>query len=893
VDWKDRLRSEVGSRVDDDVIEELAQHARAMYEAARADGCSDVEAGRRVAVQIALWRDDAGTLRHRPRREVAIEPPAGTTAPWFAGLSHDLRYAFRLLGRQPRYAVLVVIMMALGIGATTALFSVAYGVLMKPLPWPHADRLVLVKETRGGNAPRFGGFSNAAYLAWQEDAKTIEGLAGWSRRLVTLSGAGEPERIAITVATPSLFPLLGVRPLIGSFFQTQDENAPVAVLSESLWRQRFGADPAVLGEAVHLDAEPYTVVGVLPDAQAYPDSQTRAYIPFRVPQPSGNLLSLFEAIALVRAGTTPAQVAAEGTARGRFVADTGLTTTAIFGGSGQVAVAAQPLVDALTGAVRRPLLVLLVAVGLLLATAVGNIVSLQLARTTARLREMAIRAAIGAGIVRVTRQLLVESLLIGGAGGAAGLALAWLAHRTLPSLLPGDFPRASTLGIDGAVLSFAIAVTVAASVVFGLSPALRVRRLNLAGALAEDGNAPVGNRIRSRTAAARLLIIAGQVGIACVLLVGASLLGRSFVRIVEVDRGYEPSGLITARLSLPSTMYKPERRFAVMSTILEQLRQTGGVADVAFTSALPLTPGGATAAFRLKTSGGESVPVQASNRLVSSRIVSTLGMRVIAGRGFSDSDTETAAPVAVVNKAFARRYLGEPAIGAQVPMGAGYQDPDAQATVIGVVDDIRYMTGDEGALPEIYYTYRQLRGVLPLQVVMLLVRTSGDPAAFAPTLRDVIRRADASLAIDGILTMEARIAERLALRRLYAVLLGGFAILAVVIAVVGLFGVLSYNVAQRSRELAVRSALGARQADIVRLVLREGLTVTVAGIAAGLLASVGLTRWIASLLYGVTTRDAVTFAAMPVILLVVSAAACVIPARRAATLDPIRALRGN
>lgn len=896
IDWNARLRAslERGRQTPDaGVIEELAQHARAMFEAARADGCSREEAERRVGVQIELWRAEGDALQHRTQRIFAIEPPPPDGSASWSGFAQDTRYAVRLLRREPRYALLVVLMMALGIGATTTLFSVAYGVLMKPLPWPNAERVVLVKETRGGHEPRFGALTNAAYLAWQEDAKTIEGLGGWSRRLVTLSGAGDPERIAITVATPSLFPVLGARPLLGSFFQPDDRNPHVAVLSEALWRQRFGGDPDVLGRAVHFDAEPYTVIGVLPHDMAYPDAQVRAYIPLFVAPVSGNALSLFEAIALLRPGHTPAQAAAEGTARGRFVPDTGMTTTAIFGGTGAVALSARPLSDVLTGALRRPLLMLLMAVGLLLVTAVANVVSLQLARTTARLREMAIRAAIGAGTLRVTRQLLLESLLVGGAGGLAGIALAWLAHRALPSVLPADFPRAAALSLDGASLGFALLVTVGASVACGLAPALRLRRLNLVETLAEDGNAPAGGGTRSHIAKARLCIIAGQVAIACVLLVGASLLGRSVMRIATVDRGYQPAGLITARLSLPSTMYTAERRFAVVTEILERLAQTGGVEDVAFASALPLTPGGATAAFALRTAAGETTTVQASNRLVSSRFLSTLRLRLVAGRGFRDDDTHTSPPVAIVNRAFARRYLADAAVGARVPMGVGYQDSGVEATVVGVVEDIRYMTADEAALPEIYYTHRQLGGVLPLPVAMLLVRTSGDPASFAPTLRAVIRQADSSLAADGLLTMEARMAERLALRRLYAVLLAGFATLAVIIAVVGLFGVLSYSVAQRSRELAVRSALGAGRADLVGLVLRDGLVVTLAGIGVGLVASIALTQSISTLLYGVTPRDAVTFAAVPLIVLGVASLACIAPALGAARLDPLSVLRGG
>jgi predicted permease len=896
MDWTHRIRTAFASAShlpDDDVIEELAQHARAMYEAARADGCSQDEADRRVADQLDRWRAQAGALRHRTRRPPAAEPPPAASPSRVGGLAQDVRYAARLLRRQPRHAMLMILTMALGIGATTVLFSVTYGVLMKRLPWPHSDRIVVLRETRGGNAPRFGAFTNAAYLAWREDATTIEHIAAWSQRVVTLSGAGEPERIRITAATSSLFPALGARPLIGSLFGQEDEPSPVIVLSEGLWRQRFSADPAVLGRLVHLDGQPYTVVGVLPDRLAYPDRQSRAVVPYSIRPIAGNYLSMFNAIAVLGPGVTAAQAASEGTARGRFAADTGMTTMAIFGGNGPIEITAQPLRDALTADVRRPLLVLLVAVGLLLVTATANVASLQLARATARRRDMAIRAALGAGSARLTRQLLVESLLVGAAGGVAGLALAWLLHRAMPSLLPADFPRADDLGVDAIVVAFALVVSVGTSLVFGVFPALRVCRINLVEALAENGAAPVGAGLRSRTAQARLLIMAGQVAIACVLLVGASLLGRSFAAMMSADRGYEPSGVMTARLSLPENVYTPERRFEIVSRILERLAAAPEVTAVAFTSESPLTAGGSTAAFNLKSARGDVVPVQASTRLVSPRLFSTLGMRLAAGRGFAETDTETSQPVAVVNNAFARRYLGDSPLGATLPMGLGYQSEDADSVVIGIVEDIRYLTANDSSLPEIYYSYSQLQGKLPIQAVTLLARTSGDPSALGAALRTAVREADASLVAEAVMPMADRMSGSLARPRLYAILLGGFAGFALVVAAVGLFGVVSYTVAQRSRELAVRTALGATPFDIVRLVLRQGLAVTLGGLAAGILGSLALMQSIAALLYGVTPHDRLTYLVVPALLVVVSAAACLAPARRAARLDPLRVLRGS
>jgi predicted permease len=784
--------------------------------------------------------------------------------------------------------------MALGIAATTVLFSVTYGVLIKPLPWPSGDRLVVLKETRGGKPPRFNAFSNAAYLAWRDQAATIEGIAAWSQRMVTLSGQGEPERLRITAATASLFTVLDARPLAGVLFNEADEVAAhgdVVVLSEGLWRDRFGRDPGVLGHAVLFDGRPYTIVGVLPDRLAYPDERSRAFVPFHVPLATGNLLSMFNAVAKLRPGVSAAQAAAEATGRGRFVADTGMTTMAIFGGTGPVGISATPLKEALTADVRQPLIVLLAAVVLLLITAAANVAGLQLARAASRRRDIAIRAALGAGSARVLRELLTESMVLGAMGTACGLALAWFLHRLVPVLLPADFPRAADLHLDATVVTFSVAVSALVTVGFGLIPAWRAHRIDLVSTLAEDGGAPVGTGAASRVGRARLAIMSAQVAIACMLLVGASLLGRSFVALLTADRGYDPSGVLTARLSMPESMFKPERRYEIVRALIDRLAADPRVTDAAFTSELPLTAGGSTAAFTLRGSSGP-VSVQASPRVVAPRAFPALGMRVVAGRGFSDGDSESSAPVAVVNRAFATRYLHGDALGAKIPMGLGYQEADTEASIIGVVDDVRYLASNDTTQPEIYYSYRQLRGRLSVPVVTLLVRAQGDPAALAGALRGAVRDADGTLVSEAVMTLEDRVLLGLARPRLYMVLLGGFAAFAIVIAGVGLFAVVSYSVAQRSRELAVRAALGAQTSDIVGLVVRQGLTIAVGGIAIGLIAAVVLTRSMSTFLYGVTPHDALTFVSVPLVLLVVTAIACLVPARRAARLDPLRVLRG-
>jgi len=902
MDWDARIRNRLNQALttasgpaDEDVVGELAQHARALYEQALAEGCSPEQADDRVAAQIDRWRTEAAELRHRPRRAPVPAPPSASSS-GITSLTQDVRYAVRVLRRQPGFALLVILTMALGIGATTTLFTVTHGVLMKPLPWPDADRLVALKETRGGHAPRFGSFSNTAYLAWREEASTIETIGAWAPQTLTLTGVGDPERIRVTAVSPSMFRVLGIRPLAGALFGDADDRAAVIVLSESLWRRRFGGDSTVIGRMVYFDGEPRTVIGVVSDEVAYPDPQSRGWIPFQVVPPDGNRLSMFEAVAKLRPGATAEQAASEGSARGRFAANTGMTTMAIFGGDGAIDVSVRPLSHAMTSDVRRPLIVLLGAVGLLLIIATTNVASLQLARATARRRELAIRAALGASGARAVRQLLVESLLLGMTGGAAGFGLAWLLLRGAPAILPADFPRIHDLAVDTNVAAFSIVTSVLASMTFGVVPAFQMRRMNVVASLAEDGVSPAGLSGRSRIARHRLLIVGGQVAIATILLVGASLLGRSFVELLRADRGYDPSLVLSAPVPMVGPGFTPQRRMAVLRDIVHRLGTMPGVRDAAFTSEAPWMPGGSTSSFTLpsRTASRSTTPVQASPRQVSPDYFATLGLRLVAGRFLQDSDTDTSQPVVVVNETFARRYLGDAPLEATIPMGVWGPAEDGFAAVVGVVEDVRYVRASVTSLPEMYFSYRQLNVGLRSTIATLLIRGDGDadPSPLAGLVRTAIREVDSSLVPAAIMTVQDRLlSTTLARPRLYAVLLASFAAAALLVTAVGLFGVLSYTVAQRTRELGVRAALGARRRDLLVLVLRQGMGVVLAGAVAGLFASAWTTRFLETLLYGVSARDWLTYAIVPAVVLGVAAIACLAPARRAARLDPLRALR--
>ena len=892
MEWTARVRAafEPTGQPEDDVIEELAQHARDADEALRAEGRSEAEARVVVERQLRQWAADAAALRRRARPP-APPPPSSSSGPLLGGLLQDVRYAIRLLGRQPGHAAAAVATMGLGIGATTIIFSVLYGVLLKPLPWAGADRLVRLSETRQGGANRFGAIlTNATYRAWQDRPATIEGIGAYSSRPYTFSDGAATERVQVVEVTAALFPLMGARPALGTLFTSRDEQpggAEVIVISHGFWQERFGGSRSALGRTVRLDGRGYQIVAVMAPGFDFPTRETRAWLPMFVPAVSngkshGWTVSIFSAVARLRPGATPRQAAAEGTARARRGEDLGLAGTAVFGSSGVVDIAAAPLLEAETAEVRPALVIFLAAVGLLLATATANVASLQLARAASRRREIAIRSALGAGTGRLARQLLVESALIGVAGGLLGVAIAAALRRALPSLLPADFPRMADIGLDLPVLGVAFGLSLITGLSFGAWPALQARRLALAESLAEDGLAPLGSGLRTRTSRARAFVIVLQVACTCVLLVGAALLARSFQSLLGVDRGFDPHNVLTAAIPMPEASYTGARRAEIATNLLARLRAVPGVRAAAVTVTLPLMPHELLGGFTMPARNGTGTrSVRAAIRQVSPGYFEALGIRLVAGRPFSERDTSASQPVAMVNRAFVKQYLDEPAIGQRLPSGE----------IVGVVEDVRHRGAVDAVQPEVYVAWPQLKEGLTADEPKVVIRTSTDPKALVETLRSLVRAQDASLALDDVGTMEDRVSTNVARPRLYAVLLGGFAGSALLIAAVGLFGVLSYSVAQRTREIGVRTAIGARPADIVGLVVRQGLAMTAWGAALGLAASLALAGYLKGLLFGVTATDGWSYAVVLGALLAATAVACALPARRAAKTDPLKALR--
>ncbi|MGH9160066.1 MAG: FtsX-like permease family protein, partial [Vicinamibacteraceae bacterium] len=609
---------------------------------------------------------------------------------------------------------------------------------------------------------------------------------------------------------------------------------------------------------------------------------------------------IFNAVARLRHGFTAPQAASEATARGRAAPGLGPAGVALFGSSGDIAVTAMPARDALTADVRPALIVLLAAVGLIFSTAIASVLVLQASRTMKRRREMAVRMAIGAGAGRLARQWLVESATLGIGGGIAGLVIAAALHHVLPAVLPPDFPRVDEVALDARVALFASCLTLTAIIVCGFVPALQVRDQSLIESLAGDSTAPGPGSASTRSTRVRTAMMVTQVAIACVLLVGTVLLARSFTALLAADRGFDPQDVLTAHLTTKKTP------FALLSAGVERARQRlqalPGVVDVGFGNALPFITTGGLGELTMASPKDPSskIQVQTVMRTVSPEYFPALGLRVIAGRALARTDTASSRPVVVVNRTFAAQYLDADPIGTVLPIAIGAH---REWEVVGVVDDVRQggLSGVAPAAfggvadppqPEMFFTYSQSPDNAVSELVYV-IRGGAGSASLAPMLRAILREEAPSLAIDSVMTMEDRVMHSLARPRTYAVLLGGFALFAVAIATVGLFGVMSYLATQRTREIGIRTALGAQPHDIMRLVTREALAVYIGGLVIGLAAAFFLVQFLAPLLYGVSIHDATSFVVVPLILSVVVAVACAVPARRATRVSPLVALRSQ
>jgi putative ABC transport system permease protein len=798
----------------------------------------------------------------------------------------DLRYGFRMLLKHPGFTTIAILTLALGVGANTAIFSVVNALMLRPLPYPDPERLVWVEEVSKTNpaSPAWGGH----FLDWQEHSQTLAGIAQIEGGTRTLTAAGEAERVEVGTISASFLPVLGVQLATGRNF-AESEDKPggqrVAILSHGLWQRRYNGDHDIIGKTIILNDAIFTVIGALPpDFRFF--SQFDVCVPLALdPQQelAGQNRSYQSTVARLKPGVSRDQARIElDMLLQRYEMSRPEGSARLLDSQTRVV----PLHEHLLGETRRPLLVLLGAVGLILLMACANVANLLLARAVARKKELAIRAALGASRLRLARQMLTECMLLAFAGGAAGLLLALWLTGLLNSLNTtatiGQMARVAAITIDSSVLGFTFLISLFTGLLFGLMPALHFSRPELNVSLKEGGH---GSGFQVRRLRSALMV--SEVSLAIVLLVGAGLLIRSFVKLLDVDPGYSAENLLTARLQLPPRYSEKLRRVQFYEQTLQRIAELPGVTAAAATSHLPL--GSYNMGGELRVEGhvlqeGEKLP-SAPITSVSPDYFRAMGISLRAGRVFNDGDNKDTPSVAVLSETLARQlFSNEDSIGKRlfVP-GSGSE----LTTVIGVVGDIRHQGLDRDVDPAVYLSYRQM----PRPSIALVFRTTVDPASLAPALRSAVHDVDPALPVYMVMTMNERISNSVAGRRLNLLLLGSFAALALILAGVGVYGVISYVVTGRTHEIGIRMALGAQKADVLGLFLKQGMALVLLGLGIGLLVAFALSRLMTSLLFGVSAADPITFAGVSFLLSLIALLACYFPARRAARIDPLVALR--
>ena len=813
-------------------------------------------------------------------------------------LWQDLRYGVRMLLKSPGFTMAVIVALALGIGANTAIFSVVNAVLLRALPYENAGRLLVIYGGGAQDTEVDAPLSYPDFVDYKNAAQTLEHVAAYSKSGTFISAGGdELERVWGAEVSVELFPLLGVRPALGRFF-TAEEDQPggpsVVVLSYSLWQRRFGSDPHVVGREIKmgLAGRSYAVVGVTPPGFEFPISAEGAdyYRPFTVitarndPSVLSNRGTRFmPVVASLKPGITLEQAAAElDTITSRLAAqypdvNAGRRIRLIS------------MHEDLVGDIRPALLVLLGAVGFVLLIACANVANLSLVRASARGKEIAVRMALGASRWRLMRQLLTESLLLALVSGALGLLLATWGVDVLKALAPGDIPRLSEVGLDGRVLIFTLAVSALTGVVFGLAPAWQASHFDLTASLKEGGRGSTEGARRNRT---RSLLVVSEVALSLLLLVGAGLLLKSFVRLLNADPGYTAARVLTMLIPLPNTSYSsPEQQHAFFREAIERTRALPGVEAAAAVNVLPLGNRETRTTFDIggRPPAPSETQVAARNPLITSDYFRVMNIPVRRGRAFTDRDAVAAPPVAVINEAFARRYFpSEEPLGQRLILKDENSNPLPPREIVGVVGNVRLGGLDDGVIPEFYVPFLQSADA---QMNLVVRSSTSDPAALASAVRGVIRGIDKGLAVWETRTMDERVALWVAPRRFNALLLGCFACIALVLAAVGIYGVMAYTVMQRTHEIGIRMALGAQSGDVLRLIVGRGMSLALIGVVCGVAAAAAMTRVMRSLLYEVSTTDPAIFAGVAALLAVVAFLACYIPARRATKVDPIIALR--
>jgi putative ABC transport system permease protein len=806
-------------------------------------------------------------------------------------LWQDLRYGARTLRKRPAFTVVAVLALALGIGANTAIFSVVNTLLLSPLPFHDSEHLVMLWEANRPRDMHQNVISAANFLDWREQSASFADMAAFYDARLNLTGGGDPLEVPSQITTENLFSLLGVEPILGRSFTREDvaPDAPeVVILGYGLWQSRFGGDPAVVGRTITLNGTSATVVGVLPAGFQWfikkgslTDKPAELWTPFGFTEQNrvrrGRFMS---AVARLKPGVSPAQAQAEMTAIATRLEQQYANFNAGWG------VEVVPLREQFVGDVRPALLVLLGAVGFVLLIACANVANLLLARAAARHREIAVRTALGAGRMRLIRQLLTESLLLSVLGGVLGLFLAWWGVGALVALSPSDLVNLEHVSLSLPVLFFTLLVSLLTGLIFGLAPAFEATRLNLTESL-KEGDKGVSGNARSRRL--RSAFVIAEMALSLVLLTSAGLMLKSFMRLQTVNPGFTADKLLTMRVILPGRKYRDEyQRIAFFKQATERISHLPGVESTGAVSFLPFAGLGAATRFtiegRPEPEAGQAPTTDV--RVTDANYFRTMNIPLISGRGFTDQEATEKRSVAVINETMARKYFaGEDPIGKRLTVSMG--EKPSPTVIVGVVGDVKHMSLDSEVKPMVYWPHPELA----YSGMTIVVRTEGEPLDLAAAAQREIQQLDPEQPVSDIRTMEQLLASSVARVRFNTLLLGLFAALALLLAAVGIYGVMSYSVTQRTHEIGIRMALGARTADVLKMIIGQGMRLALAGVVLGLAASLLLTRVMKSLLYGVTATDPLTFTGVSLLLIAVALAACYLPAHRATRVDPMEALR--
>lgn len=892
-DWTNEIRRRLASLKleparENEIVEELAQHLDDVYRRSLESGASEAEANRAALRELAGDSLLPNEMRRsqKPFHEAPV-PGGSSRSNLVTDLLHDLRYAARMQRKNPAFTIIAVIALALGIGANTAIFSVVNTVLLRPLPYKDPERLVMVWEdaTKQGyprDTPATGNF-----VDWRDQNQVFEGMAAISDDSFNLTGAGEPERLEGRRVSANLFSLLGVEPQLGRVF-TPTEDQPgsqrVVLLSYPLWQRRFGGDPNIVGRSLTFNGDSHIVVGVMPARFQFPSKDDQVWVPiaFTSEDLANRNRHYLQVVARLKPGVMLSQ------------AQTDVSTISLRlqqqypNSNAELGAVVDSLHEHLVGDIKPALLILLGAVGLVLLIACANVANLLLARAAVRQKEIAVRVALGARRLRLIRQFLTESLLLSTIGGLVGLGIAYGGLFLLKTFIPENISQAREISMDLKVLGFTLFVSVATGVIFGLAPAVQAVRFNQIETLKEGGRDAAtggsGKRLRS-------LLVTAEVAISLVLLIGAGLLINSFLRLRNVDPGFNSSNLLTMKVVLTDAKYTTFEQCATFySNIVERVQSLPGVRSAAVTTNLPLYRQGNSSSIVIE---GRPDPPPNQAPVVVIRVTSpgyfdTMSIPLLSGRKLTDHDTADTPSVVVISETMARRFWpNEDAIGKRIAIGRA-RSQDDWIPVVGVVKDVRQFELAAEPRPQMYFSHRQAAFFLPNDLV---VKTDVEPTSMAASVRNAVWEVDKDQPVSNIQTMDQILADSIARQRFSMMLLAIFAAVAMVLAGVGIYGVMSYSVAQRTREIGIRMALGAQTTAVLKLAVGYGMKLVIAGIIIGLIAAFALTRLMATLLFGVTATDPATFALISILFVFVAAIASYIPARRATKVDPIIALR--